>query len=227
MVDLLLCMTVNPGWSGQSFIEASVPKGGAPARPAARRRTGRGGRRDRRGDGAEVRRGRRDGLGCGVRGDGLRRSGGVLPLDRRRGRRDLTAAYRRRRAPAGQRLDAAVGPADDDGTAEARKRPCSTTRSFRFERSSRAPSSREEGIRQSSRKWPVGRVGLAVFTLAEGGLSSISRSRRWVCPREAHYLDGEPLDLAQTFDALLGLGDDDEPVGRETSNFSRRGHLLP
>jgi len=26
MVDLLLCMTVNPGWSGQSFIEASVPK---------------------------------------------------------------------------------------------------------------------------------------------------------------------------------------------------------
>jgi ribulose-phosphate 3-epimerase len=26
MVDLLLCMTVNPGWGGQSFIEASVSK---------------------------------------------------------------------------------------------------------------------------------------------------------------------------------------------------------
>lgn len=26
MVDLLLCMTVNPGWGGQSFIEASLSK---------------------------------------------------------------------------------------------------------------------------------------------------------------------------------------------------------
>ncbi len=26
MVDLLLCMTVNPGWAGQSFIEASIRK---------------------------------------------------------------------------------------------------------------------------------------------------------------------------------------------------------
>jgi len=26
LIDLLLCMTVNPGWGGQSFIEASVSK---------------------------------------------------------------------------------------------------------------------------------------------------------------------------------------------------------
>ena len=37
-VDLVLCMTVNPGWGGQAFIPSSLEQDRAPAR-AARRRT--------------------------------------------------------------------------------------------------------------------------------------------------------------------------------------------
>ena len=37
-VDLVLCMTVNPGWGGQSFLRGLSRPNRAPARPAAGRR---------------------------------------------------------------------------------------------------------------------------------------------------------------------------------------------
>ena len=48
-LDHVLCMTVNPGWGGQAYIETSTAQGRAPARAARPGRADRGGRRHRRG----------------------------------------------------------------------------------------------------------------------------------------------------------------------------------
>ena len=55
--DLMLAMSVNPGWGGQSFIEASLGKARAPARARAERVRGRGRRRRGREHRAQGRRG--------------------------------------------------------------------------------------------------------------------------------------------------------------------------
>ena len=60
--DMVLCMTVNPGWGGQAFLEHSLTKL-ARLRDADRPRRGpRGRRRDRRRNGRALRRGRRHGV---------------------------------------------------------------------------------------------------------------------------------------------------------------------
>ena len=58
LADIVLCMTVNPGWGGQAFIPGSPDKVAAPA-AARRRRQDRGRRRHRRHDRRPDRRGRR------------------------------------------------------------------------------------------------------------------------------------------------------------------------
>ena len=49
-VDLVLCMTVNPGWGGQAFLAALARQDRAAARADRRRAGARGRRRDRRRD---------------------------------------------------------------------------------------------------------------------------------------------------------------------------------
>ncbi len=93
--DIVLCMTVNPGWGGQPFIPASPDKVSA-LRAGARRRRDRGGRRHRR----RHRGGRRRGGRRPVRGRlgrVRRRSGRGVLGDRqgRRGRVDSSSAVGR------------------------------------------------------------------------------------------------------------------------------------
>ena len=59
-LDLALCMSVNPGWGGQTLIPASIGKLAADARDAARPRRARGRRRGPRRDRGVGRRGRRE-----------------------------------------------------------------------------------------------------------------------------------------------------------------------
>ena len=54
MLDVALCMTVNPGWGGQPFIEHSLDKIDARARDHRLRRGARGGRRHRPRDGSAL-----------------------------------------------------------------------------------------------------------------------------------------------------------------------------
>ena len=49
-LDHVLCMTVNPGWGGQAYIDELDRQGRAAARAARPGRADRGGRRHRRGD---------------------------------------------------------------------------------------------------------------------------------------------------------------------------------
>ena len=59
-IDILLCMTVNPGWGGQAFIEHSIQKLERLQAAAAARGRDRGGRRHRRRHRAALRRGGRE-----------------------------------------------------------------------------------------------------------------------------------------------------------------------
>ena len=83
--DLALCMTVNPGWGGQPFIERSIDRLRALQKRVGLGRGARGRRRHRRPHGRAVRPRGRDDVRRGL-GD-LRRAGprGGLPGDLRRG----------------------------------------------------------------------------------------------------------------------------------------------
>ncbi len=65
-VDMVLCMTVNPGWGGQRFIAHSLDKLPRVRAIVRRARRGRGRRRHRRRDGAALSRGRREHLRRGL-----------------------------------------------------------------------------------------------------------------------------------------------------------------
>ena len=77
--DVVLCMSVNPGWGGQSFIAASPDKVSRLRAPGARP-DDRGGRRGRRRHGRQRRRGGGDPVRRRLRG--VRRSGAGRGLPR-------------------------------------------------------------------------------------------------------------------------------------------------
>ena len=88
--DVLLCMSVDPGWGGQRFIEASIERLGELRGDAAAGHGARGRRRRRAGDDRALPRGRREPDGGGL--------GDLRPAVARRG---LEGA--RRRSPARER----------------------------------------------------------------------------------------------------------------------------
>ena len=83
--DILLCMTVDPGWGGQAFIDSSKDKVRRLRSILPDRMADRGGRRDRRRHRAALPRGRRAAVRCGLRR--VRRGGPGRRLRRRCGRR--------------------------------------------------------------------------------------------------------------------------------------------
>ena len=85
-LDLVLCMTVNPGWGGQPFLPGSLAKLER-LRALARRRAGaRGRRRDRRADGRALRARGRDRVRRRIGGVRRQRPGQACLRDRTRHR---------------------------------------------------------------------------------------------------------------------------------------------
>ena len=84
-LDLLLCMTVNPGWGGQAVPAILARQARAAARAARAGRGDRGRRRDRRQDRRAVRGGRGDSLRGRI--GGVRSAGSGQRLSRDRCRR--------------------------------------------------------------------------------------------------------------------------------------------
>ena len=90
LLDMALCMSVNPGWGDQQFIPWSLDKLARMRARAPRSRGARGRRRRPRGHRRAVRRGRREPARDRLGGVRLGRSGRRLRRDRRRRRRRLT-----------------------------------------------------------------------------------------------------------------------------------------
>ncbi len=93
LADLVLCMTVNPGWGGQSFITSSPDKVER-LKPLVGTADDRGRRRHRHGDGRPDRRSRRLPLRGRQRCFRSRRPGRCLSSDRLSRRRLLSARSR-------------------------------------------------------------------------------------------------------------------------------------
>ena len=191
--DLLLCMSVNPGWGGQSFIEASIERLGE-LRALLRPGMGpRGRRRRRAGDDRALPRGRRepDGGGLGDLRPAVPRRG-LAGAHRPRGRvnerdaelldRALDLAERGRRSaspnPHRRLRDRARRPRAGRGLARAPRR--AARRAQRARRLQRAGRGRD-GLRLARAVQPL-RPPAAVRRRAAGGGASRASSARSAIP---------------------------------------------